>query len=72
MASRFATSNGLIKAYVETLERRIEKETKALSDGRAVDYVDYKSRVASIKAWNTALDDLGDAVKTYLEEDTDD
>jgi hypothetical protein len=64
--------DALLGAYEKRLLERVDSETKALANGHAADFVDYKTRAERIKTLHLALDDLSAAVKTYLDEDEDD
>ena len=64
--------DALLGAFERLIRQRIDSETQSLASGRCADFVDYNVRVARIAAWHLALEDLGAAVKTYLEEDDDD
>jgi len=64
--------DALLGAFERLVKQRIDSETHSLASGRCADFVDYNARVARIAAWHLALEDLGAAVKTYLEEDDDD
>jgi len=62
----------LLGAFEKKVKERVDSLTEALASGRAVDYADYKSKVAAISAFHLVLDDLRAVVKTYLDEDQDD
>ena len=64
--------DALLGAYEKRLHERIDTETKALANGQAADFVDYKARAERIKTLHLVLSDLGQVVKTYLDEDDDD
>jgi len=82
MQSKTKTSDGkpvlkyqhdaLLGAVERRFMERIDSETNALVNGRCADITDYKVRVAVRQAWTHAIEELGAAVTTYLDEDDDD
>lgn len=72
MASRPWQHNGLLAEFEKLIRDRIATETDAILSGRCTDHADYKVRVARRLAYLQTLEDLGDALKTYLKEDDDD
>lgn len=59
-------------AHFETLIlERIEKEETFILAGRCSDHTSYREHVATREAFKTALNDLSEALKTYLQEDDD-
>lgn len=69
--SRFSHDT-FLGAFERTLLNRIDSETEALANGKAVDFVNYKVRAERIKTLRLCLADLSLTVKTYLDEDDDD
>ena len=69
--SRFS-HDAFLGAFEKTLLDRIDSETEALANGKAVDFVNYKVRAERIKTLRLCLNDLSGTVKTYLDEDEDD
>jgi len=57
--------------YEKLLRERIATETDAILSGRCGDHTEYKVRVERRLAYLRALEDLGTALKTYLQEDDD-
>ena len=64
--------DALLGVFEKKILERIDNETEALKNGRAVDFTDYKKRAERIATWNRCLEDLREVVKTYLKEDEDD
>lgn len=71
MSNRPWQHNGLLAEYEKILRDRIATETDAILSGRCTEHAEYKVRVARRHAYLQALEDLGDALKTYLKEDED-
>jgi hypothetical protein len=64
--------DAFLGAFEKKVMERVDSETNALANGTCADFVDYKIRAERIKSYRLILEDLGQVVKTYLEEDDDD
>jgi hypothetical protein len=64
------SSQGIAEDFKAKLQEKIKSYTQDLTSGKALNFEEYKGKVASIKAYQDAENIFNETVRRYLREES--